>query len=299
MGVTKVLYGKVVMRGVIRTLTGLHIGAGREVMEIGALDNAVIKEPVTKQPYIPGSSIKGKLRSLFEKKEALTKQDPKSFFNRQMGPSGIQLLIHVCDTKEKAFECTVCRLFGSSGAQQRGSGTQQRGSNFPSRVRVRDSYLTAYSESALREAETDLPYTEVKWENALDRVTAAANPRPIERIPPDVDFTFELVYDVEDLSQLEADLKNLAYCLSVLEDDHLGGHGSRGYGKVKILLSSLTAKKVEAYTGQSTDGVKEFIGGPEITRKEPAKRPADEELWPVNKIQEKIAEIANFFGAER
>jgi len=282
MTIAKPLYGKVIIRGVIRTLTGLHIGAGREVMEIGALDNAVIIESVTKQPYIPGSSFKGKMRSLLEKREAVN-------FNRPMG-SGVH--IHVCDVKEDAYKCTVCRLFGSSGGQK------ERGSNFPSRLRVRDSYLTAYSESLLRGAETDLPYTEIKWENALDRITAAANPRPMERIPPDVDFTFELVYDVEDLDQLEEDLQNLAYCLSVLEDDHLGGHGSRGYGKVKILLTGLTAKKVEAYTGPSDGAVKEFIGGPQITRKAPDKRPEDEELQPVDVLRDKIREITDFFGAQ-
>lgn len=283
MAIAKPLYGKVILRGIIRTLTGLHIGAGREVMEIGALDNAVIVEPITRQPYIPGSSLKGKMRSLLEKREAVN-------FNRPMG-SGVH--IHVCDAKEDAYKCPVCRLFGSSGGQE------ERGSNFPSRLRVRDSYLTAYSESLLREADTDLPYTEIKWENALDRITAAANPRPIERIPPDVDFTFEVVYDVEDLGQLEDDLQNLAYCLSVLEDDHLGGHGSRGYGKVKILLSGLTAKKVEAYSGQSKNAIKEFIAGPDITRKSPIERPSDEELHPVSILREKISEIATFFGTRK
>lgn len=292
--VAKPLYGKVILRGIIRTLTGLHIGAGREGVEIGALDNPVIVEPVTKQPYIPGSSVKGKMRSLLEKREALNKnpEEPALFFNRRMGPPAMKIFIHVCESKEKAYSCPVCRLFGSSGERE------ERGSNFPSRLRVRDSYLTAYSEAILRAAETDLLYTEIKYENALDRITAAANPRPIERIPPDVDFTFEVVYDVEDLGQLEADLQNLAYCLSVLEDDHLGGHGSRGYGKVKILLTGLTAKKVEAYTGPSDGAVKEFIGGPQITRKVPDKRPEDEELQPVDVLQDKIREITVFFGAQ-
>ncbi len=290
--VAKPLHGKVVIRGIIRTLTGLHIGAGREGVEIGALDNPVIVEPVTKQPYIPGSSIKGKMRSLLEKREALKVEDPASFFNRDMGRRGFPIRIHVCETKEEAYRCPVCRLFGSSG------GRDERGSNFPSRLRTRDSYLTAYSEALLRSSDTDLLYTEIKYENALDRITAAANPRPIERIPPDVDFTFEVVYDVEDLGQLEEDLQNLAYCLSVLEDDHLGGHGSRGYGKVKILLSGLTAKRVEAYSGQSTGAVNEFIAGPEITREEPDEKPADEKLRPVSILREKISEIAQFFGVK-
>ncbi|WP_297499767.1 type III-A CRISPR-associated RAMP protein Csm3, partial [Thermococcus sp.] len=59
-------YGKVVIRGRIKALTGLHIGSQRDVSEIGGIDNPVIKDPHTGLPYIPGSSLKGKLRSLFE-----------------------------------------------------------------------------------------------------------------------------------------------------------------------------------------------------------------------------------------
>lgn len=287
--IAKPLYGKVIIQGIVRTLTGLHIGAGREGIEIGALDNPVILEPVTKQPYIPGSSIKGKMRSLMEKREALKKypHEPASFFNRPVGPF---VKIHVCDTKEEANECPVCRLFGSSG------GRDERGSNYPARLRCRDSYLTAYSEATLREADTDLLYTEVKYENALDRITAAANPRPVERIPPDTDFIFEVVYDVEDKGHLREDLENLTYCLSILEDDYLGGMGSRGYGKVKILLSRVVAKKVENYLGKH-DGTQEvFIEGPEITRTEPTERP--ERLEPVGVLREKVEEIARFFGVQ-
>ena len=287
MAVHKPLFGKVVLRGVFRTLTGLHVGAGRESVAIGALDNPVLTDPVTQQPYVPGSSLKGKLRSLLERREA--KNDP-GFFKRDIGRRGFPIYIHVCENKEQASECPVCRVFGSSG------GRNDQGSNFPARIRVRDAYLTAYSERKLREADTDLLYTEVKYENALDRITAAANPRPVERVPAGTDFVFELVYDVENLDQLQEDLENLAYCLAVLEDDYLGGHGSRGYGKVKFLLSSVQAKRVEAYKGKA-DAAQEVLNpaGPEVSPKEPTEPPSDEQWKTVEDFRKAIPRIVEVF----
>lgn len=110
--ISKSLLGKIVIKGIIHTLTGLHIGAGRESIEIGALENTVLVDPVTKQPYIPGSSIKGKMRSLLERRIATEKDDPSKFFKRSL--NGVN--IHVCDSKEEAYNCPVCRLFGSSGS---------------------------------------------------------------------------------------------------------------------------------------------------------------------------------------
>ena len=52
--------------GQIELVSGLHIGSGNAEMHIGGTDNPVIKNPVTNQPYIPGSSLKGKMRSLLE-----------------------------------------------------------------------------------------------------------------------------------------------------------------------------------------------------------------------------------------
>ncbi len=287
MSVQKPLYGKVVIRGVFRTLTGLHVGAGREAIAIGSLDNPVITDPVTKQPYVPGSSLKGKLRSLLERREARGKP---SFFNRDIGRRGFPIKIHVCETKEEAYSCPVCRVFGSSG------GRNDQGSNFPARIRVRDAYLTSYSEKFLREADTDLLYTEVKNENALDRITAAANPRPVERVPAGTDFTFELVYDVENLEHLQEDLENLAYCLAVLEDDYLGGHGSRGYGKIKFLLSSVQAKRVEAYQGDQKAAVEALDPpGPSVSAHEPTEKPQDAQWKTVDDFRAAISTIVEFF----
>jgi len=141
--VSKPLYGKVILQGIIRTVTGLHIGAGREAIEIGALDNPVLIDPVTKEPYIPGSSLKGKMRSLLERREAVN-QDPDEYFNKDIGRRGFPIKIHGCPTKEQAYECPVCRMFGSTG------GEEDRSSNFPARIRVRDAYMPRYSEERLR-----------------------------------------------------------------------------------------------------------------------------------------------------
>ncbi|RLA93267.1 MAG: type III-A CRISPR-associated RAMP protein Csm3, partial [Deltaproteobacteria bacterium] len=136
-----------------------------------------------------------------------------------------------------------------------------------------------------------------KYENALDRITAAANPRPIERVPAGTDFTFEMIYDVENLDHLQDDLHNLAFCLSVLEDDYLGGHGSRGYGKVKIWLTRVVVKKVEAYLSPSDEHQKVIIDGQEIDRKNPTERPED--VKPVDAFRDAIDKIVEFLKEEK
>ena len=285
----KILHGKIIISGIIHTETGLHIGAGSETIEIGSLDNPVIIDPVTKQPYIPGSSLKGKTRSLFERVIAkrVKPNSPESFFNRK---SGRGVFIHVCDTKEDAYKCPVCRLFGSTA-----EGRENLGSNFPSRLKFRDAYFTPYTAKKLEEAETDLLYTEIKNENVLDRVTAASNPRPVERVPRDSDFMFEIVYDVEDLEQLKEDLENLLFALSLLEDDYLGGNGSRGYGKVKFYFTEASAKKAEFYEGKK-EGMKKVLDESlrnEVTNRD--KAPDYEKLLTVDELRAKIDEIVKFF----
>ena len=115
-------------------------------------------------------------------------------------------------------------------------------------------------------------------------------------MPAGTDFVFELVYDVENLKQLQEDLENLAYCLAVLEDDYLGGHGSRGYGKVKFLLSSVQAKPVEAYKGD-TKAAQEVLNpaGPEVSPKEPTEPPSDEQWKTVEDFRKAIPEIVKVF----
>jgi len=100
--------------------------------------------------------------------------------------------------------------------------------------------------------------TEWKFENGIDRITSAANPRQLERIPAGAKFNFEMVYTVEDMSQAEDDLKNLAIALAILQDDALGGHGSRGYGKIKLQDIALNYRPIEWYQNPTTTDTAEF-----------------------------------------
>lgn len=219
-------YGKLILGGTMHCLTGLHIGASREIIEIGGVDNPVMRDPKTGHPYIPGSSIKGKLRSIAERLEAKE-------LNRPTG-NGYR---HECTDRA----CRVCRLFGATGGKE--------GENIPSRLRVRDVFLTQESVEWLRELDTPLSFTELKYENSLDRVTCAANPRPVERIPAGAEFTYEVTYDLDDEEQCLEDLRTLLNCMSVLEDDYLGGHGTRGYGKIRFRGNRLSLRSRDYYLG--------------------------------------------------
>lgn len=238
------LMGKVFISGTMECLTGMHIGASKESLEIGAIDSPVVRDPITKEPYVPGSSLKGKLRSLLER------ANPELEPNRD-GGSGTSR--HECLDWEEganqnknfggrnmkypgALNCPVCRLFGSSGEK-----------NFPARVKVRDMRLTPESRERLERIDTGLLYTEWKFENGIDRITSAANPRNLERVPAGAVFEFSIVYDVEDPEQMKEDLQNLRFALRLLEDDALGGHGSRGYGHVKFNFGKCEARSIEFY----------------------------------------------------
>jgi len=241
------LLGKVLFSGSLRCNTGLHIGASKETLEIGGIDSPVVRDPLTRQPYIPGSSLKGKLRCLMERKSNVT-------FNRKTG----QGYRHECTNRA----CEVCRLFGSTGGRE--------GDNIPSRLIVRDLFMTEESRRMLERAETPLQYTEWKFENALDRVTSAANPRQLERVPAGTAFEYQIIYDMRDnRDEAKQDLLNLILTMQLLEDDALGGHGSRGYGRVTFEACTMKAKPLSEYEGmdsgfateemEAIDGLAEMI----------------------------------------
>lgn len=207
------LLGHVVCRGRIECKTGLHIG-DEGALEIGGVDGPVVKTPTSGHPYIPGSSIKGKLRSLLEWDEGLVEDEGKP---------------HTC-AGAAAIECPVCRIFGTPAETDAKTG--------PTRLSVRDAFPTEETVEMWSGLNTSLPYTEVKTENTIDRVTAEANPRDNERVPKESEFGYEFVYGVYDLGDGgRPDLNNLATverALFLLEDSSLGGNGSRGYGKIKF-----------------------------------------------------------------
>lgn len=183
--------------------SGLHIGASSAFAAIGAIDNPVIKDPLTHLPIIPGSSLKGKMRSLLA--AALNEKTA-------MNPN------QDCDK--------IIRLFGASvGGGQDGKAPVQ------GRLLFRDSVLTNGKELMDMGINT---YTEVKFENTIKRVKMSADLRQIERAVRGSKFNFELIYDVMDPAQVEEDLETILTGFKLLELDYLGGSGSRGYGKVKF-----------------------------------------------------------------
>lgn len=235
----KNLIGKIQITGKIKSLTGLHIGASKENMEIGAIDSPVVRDPVTREPYIPGSSIKGKMRALLEKALAVELGIVGTTNRRNIGTRNNEVWVHVCDDAQMALTCSICRIFGSTG--------HNGGKNFPARLIVRDAYLTKESVEKLSDIDTGLQYTEWKFENAIDRVTSAANPRQLERVPRGAEFDFELIYNVEDTSTILDDMKNLNLAIQLIKLDALGGHGSRGYGKVDIIIDSIKGLPVGSF----------------------------------------------------
>jgi CRISPR-associated protein Csm3 len=277
--------GKLRLTSTLIVDTGLHIGGGGETLDIGGLDKSVIRDPITQQPYLPGSSIKGKLRSILER--LLNKP-----LNRPGGSGTYRYesddledgYTEIANGQYVAFQgaatCPLSRVFGSTGGSKcylkpdvvagedldnRGSATidnqeyiKTKGRNAPARLMVRDAHLLPESVKQLEKIDTGLYMTEWKFENGLDRVTAAANPRQLERVPAGAKFHFEMVYTLENEAQAVEDLKNLAIALAILEDDALGGHGSRGYGKVRFENFQFYYRGVEQYR-QVTTGAADFL----------------------------------------
>ncbi|MDR1403390.1 MAG: type III-A CRISPR-associated RAMP protein Csm3 [Tannerellaceae bacterium] len=212
------LVKKIKVTTTLQLVTGLHIGGGSENVEIGGIDNPVIKiAMMNNQPYIPGSSIKGKMRCLLEQ---------------------IAGTVEVGGGKRNAKterQKKINRLFGYSEDNQ------------PSKLIVRDAYLTYDSEEKLRISDNlDLTYTEIKFENTINRLTGTAdNPRQTERIPAGVFFNVEFVINVWNYTDNEKKkgcendaeedlLALLKEGIRALENDYLGGSGSRGYGQIKF-----------------------------------------------------------------
>lgn len=202
----KQLIKKIRINTKLNLITGLHIGGNSDSVEIGGLDNPVIKLASKEgQPYIPGSSLKGKMRCLLEQ---------------------------IAGSAEIGGNDEVNNLFGITEKKERGQVVRE---GTPSKLIVRDATLTQESVDFLQKCDDlDMPFTENKWENTIDRVTATANPRQMERVPAGVSFDVEFVINVWD-DDNEDDLKELLRKgMNALENDYLGGSGSRGSGQISF-----------------------------------------------------------------
>lgn len=194
------LIKKIILKTELTVLTGLHIGDSSDNVEIGGVDNPVVRRTVDNVPYIPGSSIKGKIRSLLEQIAGSAKIGGNNEIND---------------------------LFGFAD--------KERGK--PSKIIVRDAYLNDETKNKLSDSEyTDLPYTEVKNENRIDRIKGtASDPRRMERVPAGSVFNIEFIINVWNSDEDgKSSIDLLQKGIKALENDYLGGSGSRGYGQVKF-----------------------------------------------------------------
>lgn len=211
----------VTFTGKIFCITGLSIGASSNTLEIGGIDREVIKNPITKEPYIPGSSLKGKMRSELEKKYGAytytTDKETKKLELNSKEPCG-------CGN----ITCPVCVIFGAH--------KKQDASSAPTRIIVRDATLSKESKDIINNLFDDhREYLERKTENIILRDSGTAgSPRTIERVPAGMSFDFEIVLRIFE-GDNETDLiKKVKEGLELVEKSYLGGGGSRGSGQVKF-----------------------------------------------------------------
>ena len=191
------MYGKIQITGKLQVLTGMHIGGSSAFAAIGAVDAPIIKDVATNLPMVPGSSLKGKMRTLLARE-----------YNDKL-------------TEPENDDVRLTRLFGTS----------KKGAVKRSRLLFSDMILANGDE--LREKGLQ-SLTEVKFENTINRATAVANPRQIERAIRGSVFELDLIYEVENEKELLEDMQTLGEGMKLLQYDYLGGHGSRGYGKVRF-----------------------------------------------------------------
>ena len=128
-----------------------------------------------------------------------------------------------------------------------------------SRLQFQDSLLSDKSIEEFKEVEFDLPYTEIKYENTINRTTGIANPRQLERVPAGSEFDFKIVYNIEKIEDLKEDMENILLMIDVLEDDYLGGHGTRGYGRIKFKDFSIDIKTYTEENDKETVAIKKEI----------------------------------------
>jgi CRISPR-associated protein Csm3 len=249
------LIGKLILEGELHCETGLHIGAGKGSLEIGGSDNPVVKDALG-HPYIPGSSLRGKVRSLLEQLSGVAVPSELVYLSRRKGQ---EVRMHQSDRPDD----DICLLFGrNAGRMERVTGEPVDSHNAtPARLAVFDAPLELESITISMRENLDDELTEVKSENAIDRITSQANPRTLERVPAGARFRVRFIMDV--LCEEDAPLfGQLVQGLRLLEDDALGGGGSRGSGRVRFANLKLTWRNREYYA--SGGPAKELISGADV-----------------------------------
>lgn len=221
---------KILIKGEVIAESGIMIGGSTSAFEIGGTDKQVIRNPFNKMPYIPGSSLKGKMRSLLELSHGTISNDGRGY-----GPTHDPNAI-------------AAQLFGHIKHRKDNNNNSQQAS----RIIVRDGEL---NNSDLFN-DTELLYTEVKAENSIDRITSAANPRFFERVPKGARFHLNIIINV--FSQDENGDNFLEYvfdALKLVQDDYLGGSGSRGNGQVRFEIHKVIERTADYYINNATEKV--------------------------------------------
>lgn len=234
------LVKKILIEGTITAVTGLHIGGSSVGISIGGADATVVRNPITNKPYIPGSSLKGKMRSLLEKVEG--KFGSKGIGDQIKNPPFTDDPDHI-----------ICKIFGTMPEIMKETKKEQP----TSRLIVRDCDLTRESvEQLSKSKDTDMPFTEVKTEVVIDRITSAATPRQLERVPAGAKFNMRMILNVYDGDDEKEMLNKIFEGLTLVQNDYLGGKGTRGSGEVKIEIKQLMYKDKEIY--ENGDNWKEY-----------------------------------------
>ena len=224
---------KIIIKGKIKTLTGLHIGGTNTAMGIGGPDSLVVRNPIDNKPYIPGSSLKGKLRAMLDIADGTIKEE-----NMGEVKNG---------TTQNPQDASV-RLFGNAPTKKDVDEKGEQYKQFPSRVIFRDCKIVS-SEDIFKN--TDLPFTESKTEVVIDRITAKAMPRQLERVPAGAEFELNMVLNVFENDNEKDQIKNLERAMKLLQDDYLGGSGSRGYGQIKFIVEDVLERDMEFYKDEN------------------------------------------------
>lgn len=190
------MFSKIEITGIIQAETGIHIGGNSQFAAIGAVNSPVIRDVYTDYPMIPGSSLKGKMRTLLAKQYNKGLEKPENDDDR------------------------ILRLFGSA----------EKGQIQFSRLIFSDMIMV----NAEKLQKQGISTTEIKFENTINRLTAEAMPRQIERAVRGSEYELHLIYNLEKEEEFEEDMKLLRHAMTLLTYDYIGGHGSRGYGKISF-----------------------------------------------------------------
>lgn len=245
MSQTGQLVKKIRIKGKIKALTGLHIGGSNIGLNIGGIDNTVIRDSFSGQPYIPGSSLKGKMRTLLEKANGLF----------QKGNMGRDIKNVPYTQPNNVDGLCVVKIFGTTpedwekAMKTKEPVTRLMKTEEPvTRLIVRDCKLSKQSAAKIGKLKsTDMLFTELKTEVVIDRITSAAMPRQYERVPAGAVFNMELILNVFHDDNEQDFLKKIFESLLLLQNDYLGGKGTRGSGAVSISIRSVEEKTMAEY----------------------------------------------------